>query len=96
MLDFGCGTGWFTAELSRFGRATGMDLSETVIAHARATYAHVPFIAANLFETPFPADRFDEAEYDSAFAAAAERCGGSATGRCCAAGGARATGRQIA
>ena len=59
ILDFGCGTGWFTAELSRFGRATGIDLSEAAIAQAKATYPHVPFIAANLFETSFPAERFD-------------------------------------
>ena len=59
ILDFGCGTGWFTAELSRLGRATGIDLSEGAIAQAKATYPHIPFIAANLFETSFPAERFD-------------------------------------
>src|SRR5207245_6099173 len=59
ILDFGCGTGWFTAELAHLGRATGIDLSETAIAHAKATYPYVPFLAANVFETPFPAEQFD-------------------------------------
>ncbi len=59
ILDFGCGTGWFTEELSHFGRATGIDLSEGAIAYARATYPHVPFIAANLFDTSFPVEHFD-------------------------------------
>ena len=59
ILDFGCGTGWFTEELSHFARATGIDLSETAIAYAQATYPHVPFIAANLFETPFSGGQFD-------------------------------------
>src|SRR2546422_10332911 len=59
ILDFGCGTGWFTADLPHWGRATGIDLSETAIAYAQATYPHVPFIAANLFETPFSGGQFD-------------------------------------
>ena len=58
ILDLGCGTGWFTAELSRLGRATGLDLSETAINHARATYPNVPFIAANLFEISFEPEQF--------------------------------------
>src|SRR3989442_7750377 len=59
ILDFGCGTGWFTEALSHLGRATGIDLSETAIARAKATYPHVRFIAANLFEAAFPAEQFD-------------------------------------
>lgn len=59
IADLGCGTGWFTAELSRLGRATGIDLSETAIAHAKVAYPRVPFIAANLFDASFAADQFD-------------------------------------
>jgi SAM-dependent methyltransferase len=59
ILDFGCGTGWFTADLSRWGRATGIDLSEVAIAEARASYPQVRFIAGNLYETTFPAEHFD-------------------------------------
>jgi 2-polyprenyl-3-methyl-5-hydroxy-6-metoxy-1,4-benzoquinol methylase len=59
ILDFGCGTGWFTAELSHYGRATGIDLSEVAIAEARASYPGVRFIAGNLYETTFPVEHFD-------------------------------------
>src|SRR5438309_10540346 len=58
ILDFGCGTGWFTADLSHWGRATGMDLSEAAIAQARAAYPHVPFIAGTLSYPTFPAAHF--------------------------------------
>src|SRR5437867_3996132 len=59
ILDCGCGTGWFTEQLSHVGRATGLDLSEAAITYAKATYPHVPFIAANLFELSFPVEQFD-------------------------------------
>ena len=35
MLDYGCGTGWFTEELSKLGSATGVDLSPAAIAAVR-------------------------------------------------------------
>src|SRR3989441_2447937 len=50
ILDFGCGTGWFTADLARRGRATGIDLSEVAIAQARTAYPQVRFIAGNLYQ----------------------------------------------
>src|SRR2546427_3278580 len=59
ILDFGCGTGWFTERLCHVGRATGIDLSPAAIAIAQATYPHVPFIAGNLYDTTFPAEHFD-------------------------------------
>lgn len=59
ILDFGCGTGWFTERLSHHGRAVGIDLSPAAIAMAQATYPNVPFIAGNLYEITFPAERFD-------------------------------------
>ncbi|PYP94628.1 MAG: hypothetical protein DMD38_15220 [Gemmatimonadetes bacterium] len=59
ILDFGCGTGWFAEQLSHYGRATGIDLSETAIAHARVTYPNIPFIAGNLYETTLPEKHFD-------------------------------------
>lgn len=59
ILDCGCGTGWFAEQLSHHGRATGIDLSETAIAHARAAYPKVTFIAGNVYETTFPAACFD-------------------------------------
>ena len=59
ILDFGCGTGWFTADLSHWGRATGIDLSEVAIAEAQAAYPQVRFMAGNVYETTFPAEHFD-------------------------------------
>ncbi len=59
ILDFGCGTGWFTADLARRGRATGIDLSEVAIAQARTAYPQVRFIAGNLYQATFPAEHFD-------------------------------------
>ena len=59
ILDFGCGTGWFTEELSHLGRATGIDLSETAIAVAQAAYPNVAFVAGNIYDTTFPAGHFD-------------------------------------
>jgi len=59
ILDFGCGTGWFTANLSHWGRATGIDLSEAAIAQARAAYPHVPFIAGSVYDMTLPAEHFD-------------------------------------
>ncbi|PYO84808.1 MAG: hypothetical protein DMD65_02270 [Gemmatimonadetes bacterium] len=59
ILDFGCGTGWFTADLARRGRATGIDLSEVAIAQARTAYPQVRFIAGDLYQTTFPAEHFD-------------------------------------
>jgi len=59
ILDLGCGTGWFTEQLSHYGRATGIDLSETAIAQARAAYPHVAFLAGNVYERTFPVGHFD-------------------------------------
>jgi SAM-dependent methyltransferase len=59
ILDFGCGTGWFTERLSRVGRAVGIDLSPAAIAIAQAAYRNVEFIAGNLYEHPFLGGYFD-------------------------------------
>jgi 2-polyprenyl-3-methyl-5-hydroxy-6-metoxy-1,4-benzoquinol methylase len=47
ILDFGCGNGWFSNELSRFGRVTGIDLSELAIVEARSRYPDIEFVSAN-------------------------------------------------
>src|SRR5437667_11312124 len=59
ILDFGCGTGWFTEQLSHVGRATGLDLSAAPITYATATYPHVPFLAAPRSELPYRVEQFD-------------------------------------
>ena len=55
ILDVGCATGWFTEELSRFGQAMGVDLSEHAIGIARQCYPNVPFEAGDFLKMPLPA-----------------------------------------
>jgi ubiquinone/menaquinone biosynthesis C-methylase UbiE len=59
ILDIGCGTGWFTEQLSHLGTATGIDLSETTIAIAKSRFPDITFIAGDLFETSLPVAEFD-------------------------------------
>ena len=59
ILEIGCGTGWFTAELSKLGEVTGIDLSETAIELAKSRYPHLDFRAVNLYDYPFPNEFYD-------------------------------------
>src|SRR5437870_9740293 len=59
ILDVGCGPGWYTDKVARFGQVTGMDLSEEAIAMARSRFPHITFIAGNIYEYPLPAGHFD-------------------------------------
>ncbi len=55
ILEVGCATGWFTAELWRLGHATGVDLSEHAIGIARECYPNIPFEAGDFLKMPLPA-----------------------------------------
>ncbi len=59
ILDLGCGMGWFSQELSRFGSVTGIDLSEEAIAKAKASYPHITFLAGNALTHALPTGQFD-------------------------------------
>jgi len=59
ILDLGCGHGWFTAKLARFGETTGIDLSEEGIRQARLRNPHVNFVAGNLYSYPLPIEHYD-------------------------------------
>lgn len=59
ILDFGCGTGWFSEMLAEYGTVTGVDLAEGVIADARARCPRVTFMAGDIFQMPLPAAHFD-------------------------------------
>jgi 2-polyprenyl-3-methyl-5-hydroxy-6-metoxy-1,4-benzoquinol methylase len=59
LLDYGCGTGWFTEELSKLGPATGVDLSPGAIAASQKRYPKPTFMAANLFELSLKDRQFD-------------------------------------
>lgn len=59
ILDLGCGNGWFSQELSKFGAVTGIDLSEDAIAKAQASYPHITFLAGNVLTASLPSGSFD-------------------------------------
>ena len=44
ILEVGCGTGWLSAHLRRFGEVTGVDLSPSAIEEARARYPGIAFL----------------------------------------------------
>ncbi len=50
ILDFGCGTGWLTYKLSGFGKATGIDLSDAAIKHAREIYPNIIFFDGDVLK----------------------------------------------
>lgn len=60
MLDLGCATGWFTAQLSRFGQdVMGIDLSEAAIELAKRDFPGIRYTAGNIFEMHLPSETFD-------------------------------------
>ena len=60
MLDLGCATGWFTAQLSRFGNdIVGIDLSEAAIELAKRDFPGIRYIAGNIFEMNLPDEAMD-------------------------------------
>jgi len=50
ILDVGCGPGWYTDTLRRFGPVTGIDLSEEAITIAKSRFPEIHFIAGNFYE----------------------------------------------
>jgi 2-polyprenyl-3-methyl-5-hydroxy-6-metoxy-1,4-benzoquinol methylase len=58
ILDVGCGPGFYTDTLRRFGEVTGLDLSEEAVAIARSRFPQIHFIAGNFYELALP-NRFD-------------------------------------
>jgi 2-polyprenyl-3-methyl-5-hydroxy-6-metoxy-1,4-benzoquinol methylase len=58
ICDLGCGTGWLSAELAKFGKTTGIDLSPEGIVLARKRWPGIEFQAANILKWR-PESRFD-------------------------------------
>jgi SAM-dependent methyltransferase len=58
ILDAGCGSGRNMVDLARHGTVTGVELSETSVALARARNVG-EVISGSVLEMPFPADSFD-------------------------------------
>jgi ubiquinone biosynthesis O-methyltransferase len=62
VLDMGCGAGYGTAELARYAwSATGIDLSQVAVEHAREHYnaRNLRYLQASCTDLPFPAASFD-------------------------------------
>lgn len=59
ILDFGCGSGWFTTELAKSGSVTAIDLSSAAIESARKRRPDIEWIAGDLFEHSFEPSAYD-------------------------------------
>jgi 2-polyprenyl-3-methyl-5-hydroxy-6-metoxy-1,4-benzoquinol methylase len=59
IIDVGCGAGWLCPQLTRFGRVTGTDLSDEVLARARERLPGVTFVAGDFMDLDFGARSFD-------------------------------------
>lgn len=59
ILEIGCGTGWLTEPLSKFGRCTGIDLSEKAIGVARERGIGAEFLAGDFFTMALPTGQYD-------------------------------------
>ncbi len=58
ICDLGCGRGWLSSELLKFGAVTGVDLSTDAVKKASTEWPDVEFISANILEWR-PAENFD-------------------------------------
>lgn len=59
LMDLGCGSGWLCPELTRFGRVTGVDLSDEVLARARSRMPDVTFVSGDFMKLDFGKSSFD-------------------------------------
>jgi 2-polyprenyl-3-methyl-5-hydroxy-6-metoxy-1,4-benzoquinol methylase len=59
ILDVGCGSGWFSAQLARLGNVVATDLSDEVLAHAQQRWPNVRFVPGDFLSLPFEPGSFD-------------------------------------
>ncbi len=52
VLEVGCGTGWLSAALSRYGSVAAVDLSEAAVTLARDRYPGIGFEARDVLDAP--------------------------------------------
>ena len=62
ILDFGCGTGWLSNLLSKYGNVTGIDLSEKAIELASQKYKDVHFVSFDASSKEF--EKIKETKFD--------------------------------
>jgi 2-polyprenyl-3-methyl-5-hydroxy-6-metoxy-1,4-benzoquinol methylase len=61
IIDVGCGTGWFSSTLPKFGRVTATDLSDSAIENARHRAPNVNFVVGDFMELDLGVGAFDVA-----------------------------------
>lgn len=59
IVDVGCGAGWLCPQLLRFGRVTGIDLSDEVLARAQQRTPEVRFVAGDFMQVELAPASFD-------------------------------------
>ena len=59
IIDVGFGAGWFCPQLTHFGRVTGTDLSDEVLARAKRRVPDVNFVPGDFMDLDFGANSFD-------------------------------------
>lgn len=61
IIDVGCGTGWMSERLARFGNVLGIDITESTIKRASARLPHIRFQCADIHSADLPVGRYDVA-----------------------------------
>jgi 2-polyprenyl-3-methyl-5-hydroxy-6-metoxy-1,4-benzoquinol methylase len=61
LIDVGCGVGWLSGRLTRFGQVTGTDLSDEVLARAAHRAPDVRFIAGDFMSLDLARASYDVA-----------------------------------
>jgi 2-polyprenyl-3-methyl-5-hydroxy-6-metoxy-1,4-benzoquinol methylase len=59
LLEVGCGAGWLCPDLARFGRVTGTDLSDEVLARAQVRSPDVRYVAGDFMMLDLGRAAFD-------------------------------------
>jgi SAM-dependent methyltransferase len=62
ILDFGCGTGWLSHLLSKYGNVTGIDISEKAIELASQKYKGIHFVSFDASSKAF--EKIKETTFD--------------------------------
>jgi ubiquinone/menaquinone biosynthesis C-methylase UbiE len=59
ILEVGCGTGWMSSALCKFGKVTGVDLGSKIIETAQITYPEIDFHSGDFHTVDLPLNYFD-------------------------------------
>jgi 2-polyprenyl-3-methyl-5-hydroxy-6-metoxy-1,4-benzoquinol methylase len=59
ILEVGCGAGWLCPQLAKYGKVTGTNLSDEVLARARKRFSEVTYVAGDFMSLDFGQGTFD-------------------------------------